>query len=192
VFPKIDCKDESVDFRRGDWKNPGATLTASSPTLDLTSESTIDHFPKKLMEIVQDIVDRSMFAWLPDGKSFVVLDSDRFLREIIHSSFPSSANSKYGSFIRKLNRWGFRRLAAGTGIDCFHHEFFDRNHPEWVSKMKPIATKGRRENKKNVASTLASQDIKLNNKKPAEKNDTYDHVKASLDGIEKFVSFPRF
>jgi hypothetical protein len=67
------------------------------------------------------------------GKSFVVIQPDVFMNDILGDIFPRQA--KYTSFIRKLSRWGFVRLTNGTGSDCFHHPLFQRNRYDLASKI---------------------------------------------------------
>mmetsp|Transcript_4100 Transcript_4100/g.9540 ORF Transcript_4100/g.9540 Transcript_4100/m.9540 type:complete len:170 (+) Transcript_4100:230-739(+) len=71
-------------------------------------------------------------AWLPDGKSFVIVNPDLFCHEVLDKTFKET---KYSSFVRKLHRWGFVRLTSGTGTDCFHHPQFQRNKKEMAGKM---------------------------------------------------------
>lgn len=99
-------------------------------------------FPEKLMEAVDeycnhiatsaDYTTEAAVTWLPDGKSFVIINADLFVDKILNKVFKQA---KYASFIRKLHRWGFVRLASGPGTDCFHHPLFNRNQKELASKI---------------------------------------------------------
>lgn len=84
------------------------------------------NFPEKLMQALTKFQKDSAVAWLPDGKSFVVVDQDLFVSEVLNNVFRAI---KYTSFVRKLHRWGFVRLRSGMGPDCFHHPLFTVNHP---------------------------------------------------------------
>jgi hypothetical protein len=76
-------------------------------------------FPEKLMQGMIDFGgDDDAIAWLPDGKSFVIVNPDLFCDRLLMNVFKES---KYASFVRKLHRWGFVRLTSGTGTDCFSH-----------------------------------------------------------------------
>ena len=79
------------------------------------------------MEAITENYDENLVAWLPDGKSFVVVDPPRFVDDVLSNTFKGG---KYTSFIRKLNRWGFTRLISGTGMDCFYHALFQRDRPD--------------------------------------------------------------
>ena len=69
-------------------------------------------FPEKLMEALMEHSDEEAVAWLPDGKSFVIVNPDMFCEDVLSNVFKVS---KYASFVRKLHRWGFVRLTSGTG-----------------------------------------------------------------------------
>lgn len=114
-------------------------------------------FPERFMEAIK-CLNREMedvFAWLPDKKSFVIVNQDRFLREIIqpphfpitnygagkeerHSGDSKTDGKRFDSFVRKLNRWGYRRLGAGTGLDCFYHPLFRYDHPIWAKQIQQV------------------------------------------------------
>ena len=69
-------------------------------------------FPEKLMHALIEHSDEEAVAWLPDGKSFVIVNPDLFCDDVLSNVFKIS---KYASFVRKLHRWGFVRLTSGTG-----------------------------------------------------------------------------
>jgi len=87
----------------------------------------VKSFPMKLMEAINEHYDEKVVAWLPDGKSFVVVDPDSFVEHVLSATFKGG---KYTSFVRKLNRWGFSRLISGSGTDCFHNSLFQRDRPD--------------------------------------------------------------
>lgn len=89
-------------------------------------------FPEKLMQAMMEYGNEEAISWLPDGKSFVIVNPDFFCDEILKQVFKES---KYASFVRKLHRWGFVRLTSGTGTDCFHHPLFQKNRSELVTKI---------------------------------------------------------
>ena len=95
-------------------------------------------FPEKLMAAMIEHDDERAVAWLPDGKSFVIVNPDLFVNEVLQGDFKQA---KYASFVRKLHRWGFTRLTSGTGTDCFHHPQFNRNFPDWTSRITCVPMK---------------------------------------------------
>lgn len=120
-------------------------------------------FPEKLMQAMMENSDEEAVAWLPDGKSFVIVNPDLFCDEVLSKVFKET---KYASFVRKLHRWGFVRLTSGTGTDCFHHPQFQRNKKETSAKI--------------ICAVRAAKDSK---DKPKERNPK----PPSLAGVEKFI-----
>lgn len=90
-------------------------------------------FPEKLMQAMMEYAtNEDAVAWLPDGKSFVIVDADKLVKDVLNPVFKQC---KYASFVRKLHRWGFVRLTSGTGTDCFHHPLFQNGRKDLVSKI---------------------------------------------------------
>lgn len=58
---------------------------------------------------------------------------DQLVREVVPKYF---GQSKYNSFARQLNGWGFKRLRqAGNDFDAYYHERFLRGLPQLVALM---------------------------------------------------------
>ncbi|OQR94751.1 hypothetical protein ACHHYP_00951 [Achlya hypogyna] len=73
----------------------------------------------------------SVASWAPDGLSFVVYNADKFAAEVIPMYFK---HSKFSSFVRQLNFYGFRRLKSRgkphfNGDQMIYHQF---RHPKFV------------------------------------------------------------
>lgn len=66
-------------------------------------------FPEKLMQAMMGTEDEEAVAWLPDGKSFVVVNPDLLCSKILNRVFKES---KYASFVRKLHRYDVRTGAS--------------------------------------------------------------------------------
>lgn len=126
-------------------------------------------FPVKLMQALIENPDEEAVAWLPDGKSFVIVQPDLFVDIVLKKTFKEC---KYASFVRKLHRWGFVRLTSGTGTDCFHHPLFQRNRTDLCSRIvcTPRDPAKASETEKRVAAATS-----MTNDKPP-----------SLAGVEKF------
>lgn len=125
----------------------GKDMTVRSPQEDRGGSRTkkAKTFPEKLMEAMVMYGDEDVVAWLPDGKSFVVVKPDEFVARVLNSVFKQA---KYTSFVRKLHRWGFVRLTSGTGTDCFHHPLFNRNRRDLASKISVAAAAGKPKSEK--------------------------------------------
>lgn len=96
-------------------------------------------FPMKLIRALrlyeQQHPLNMLFAWLPDGRTFTVLNEDGFLRDVLQAHKVLIANARYESFVRKMHRWGFNRRRMGGG-HCFHHELFQRDQPHLCELMR--------------------------------------------------------
>lgn len=73
-----------------------------------------------------------IISWTPSGKSFHILNSKRFVAEILPHFFKSA---KYSSFTRKLHRWGFVRHYRGKEAGAFYHKYFQKGAGDLVEKM---------------------------------------------------------
>lgn len=74
-------------------------------------------------------------AWRYDGKAFNFLDWNKFLDKIATGSTESYQTMKK-SFIRKLNRWGFRMdVRKGLNYGMYSHKYFQRDKYWLCEKM---------------------------------------------------------
>ena len=167
----------SRDPSRGNSPNTNINIEFPSAPIIRKSETSSKKqrpksFPQQLWDamMTEGPMNDDAFEWLPDGKSFVVVDSEFFCKEILDRKFKQS---KYGSFVRKLHRWGFIRLTSGTGTDCFHHPLFQRLRPELVSQIKCNSRNGKDGGKKGHNAYSRGEYL--------------DSVQPSLMGVEKFI-----
>mmetsp|Transcript_12148 Transcript_12148/g.18222 ORF Transcript_12148/g.18222 Transcript_12148/m.18222 type:complete len:338 (+) Transcript_12148:90-1103(+) len=102
-----------------------------SPVVDNSAKS----FVQLLMDIlnVPDPDHASIICWVPDGKSFLIADQERFETELLPTYF---RGSMFNSFVRKLNRWGFRRLKRTGHASSFAHDLFVRDKPWLCGRMR--------------------------------------------------------
>lgn len=119
-------------------------------------------FPEKLMQCLTETVVEEAVSWLPDGRSFVILNQDLFVEKVLSTVFKAT---KYASFIRKLHRWGFVRLTSGIGADCFHHPLFTKENPGNAAYI--------------TCPTVQSKAASVEAKRM--------HTKPSLPGVERFI-----
>jgi HSF-type DNA-binding len=63
------------------------------------------------MEILDDPDNADVLSWLHHGRGFVIYRKKAFEQRLLPKYF--SKQSKYSSFTRKLNRWGFSRVTRG-------------------------------------------------------------------------------
>ena len=176
----ISNNSSSGDSSRGSSRgsSPPTNINIEFPTSPIIrkTESSKKQRPKSFPTQLWDAMmtggpmDDEAFEWLPDGKSFVVVNSEFFCQEILDRKFKQS---KYGSFVRKLHRWGFIRLTSGTGTDCFHHPLFQKSRPELVSQIKCNSRTGKDGCKKGHNAYTRGEVV--------------DNVQPSLMGVEKFI-----
>merc|ERR1712232_597257 len=117
------------------------------PTLASVKSRKREIFPQKLMEILSDDTLSDVISWLPHGRSFVVVRPDIFTAKVLPKYLPpidSRSSTKYPSFTRKLNRWGFRQATKGPDSGAFHHPLFRRDNPELCLQMECKKSKERR------------------------------------------------
>ena len=83
-------------------------------------------FVNKLMLLLDNDPDSSIISWLSHGRSFLVHDKDRFVKEIMPLYFTST---RYKSFQRQLNMWGFQRICGPVDTGAYYHQLFLRGIP---------------------------------------------------------------
>jgi hypothetical protein len=84
------------------------------------------NFPSILMEILNNDNNSNVISWLHHGKSFFIKDKETFSTQILPFYFKQS---KYTSFMRKLNRWGFNLVRSGRERGVYYHRLFQRGNP---------------------------------------------------------------
>jgi hypothetical protein len=113
-------------------------------------------FPWKLHELLNTAETSSynnVVSWLPDQNSFKVYQVDRFVEEIMPLYFKQT---KYKSFQRQLNMWGFQRILDGPGRGGYGHTCFLRTKPELCRVMKREKIKGSKSAGKTSSSGVSS------------------------------------
>ena len=72
-------------------------------------------------------------AWAPHGRSWCILKPREFEIRVLPKYFE---HSKFSSFVRQANGWGFRRLSQGHDRNAYYHEYFLRGMPWLCKKMR--------------------------------------------------------
>mmetsp|Transcript_91707 Transcript_91707/g.137321 ORF Transcript_91707/g.137321 Transcript_91707/m.137321 type:complete len:246 (+) Transcript_91707:612-1349(+) len=81
-------------------------------------------FPRKLHLMLEEAEKNgfeAVVSWVEGGAAFKVHDSTKFVEEIMPTYFDQT---KYESFRRQLNLYGFNRVSRGEGRGMYFHEFF--------------------------------------------------------------------
>ncbi len=94
----------SIDGSRGSGRGRSRSNSNGSTTL-----ANRDQFPSKLYEMLESVESLGyshIVCWLPHGESFKVVDPTQFMDLVVPKFFKAT---KYRSFQRQLNLWGFKR-----------------------------------------------------------------------------------
>lgn len=122
-----------------DGTNNADTKGSSNP---ISQPSANIPFPWKLHRILDD-ADANGFndiiSWVPTENGFKVHKTKAFDTEIMPRYFN---NTKYKSFQRQLNMWGFDRVGNGPYKGAYLHHFFIRGKPELCESMQRTKIKG--------------------------------------------------
>lgn len=91
-------------------------------------------FPQRLMEILScDDEYSDVISWIPNGAAFVIYKKKKFSTDVLPKFFKQS---KFTSFTRKLNRWGFIRVTRGPQTGSYFHKLFHRDQPDLCLQMR--------------------------------------------------------
>ena len=91
-------------------------------------------FPMKLYDILCHPDFSHAISWLPHGRSWKVLNKEFFMEEICPHYF---SQTRYESFIRQVNGWGFKRLRReGPDRASYYHDSFLRGYPHLIERMR--------------------------------------------------------
>jgi hypothetical protein len=94
-------------------------------------------FPQKLYTLLQK-ESPSIISWIPSGNAFRILDSEKFQLEVIPKYFK---HTKFASFQRQLNLYGFRRVTKGEAQGAYVHQKFQVGKPDLVAEIRRLPGK---------------------------------------------------
>uniref|UniRef100_A0A7S2NQY9 HSF-type DNA-binding domain-containing protein n=1 Tax=Leptocylindrus danicus TaxID=163516 RepID=A0A7S2NQY9_9STRA len=90
-------------------------------------------FPFKLHMILKQTEHRKFISWAVHGRAWKVHDTEAFTKRVLPQYFPKQ--TKYASFIRQVNLWGFERINAGPDAGYYYHESFRKNKEMMCREM---------------------------------------------------------
>ncbi|KAL1770430.1 heat shock factor protein 2 isoform X2 [Sigmodon hispidus] len=147
-------------------RNPCAWLT-------MKQSSNVPAFLSKLWTLVEETHTNEFITWSQNGQSFLVLDEQRFAKEILPKYFK---HNNMASFVRQLNMYGFRKVVhIDSGIIKqerdgpveFQHPYFKQGQDDLlenikrkVSSSKPEENKIRQEDLTKIISSAQKVQIK--------------------------------
>lgn len=93
-------------------------------------------FPRRLYKMLQSESgnpSHTMIKWSESGGAFQIADIPRFSSLVLPMYFRTS---KFSSFQRNLNLYGFSKVRKGPDTDMYRHPAFLRGRPELLSQLK--------------------------------------------------------
>lgn len=98
-------------------------------------------FPQKLHFLLQQAEKEGfdhIISWVNDGAAFKVHDSKAFLEKVMPNYFDQS---KFESFRRQLNLYGFQRVSRGPSRGIYYHQFFLQSEPTLCQSItRPVSS----------------------------------------------------
>ncbi|XP_043075167.1 heat shock factor protein 2 [Puntigrus tetrazona] len=116
--------------------------------------SNVPAFLTKLWTLVEDSDTNEFICWSQEGNSFLVLDEQRFAKEILPKFFK---HNNMASFVRQLNMYGFRKVMhIDTGVVKqerdgpveFQHPYFKHGQDDLLENIKRKVSNARPEESK--------------------------------------------
>ena len=129
---EISRRSNSNDNDNDNDNNDEATIGPNNTIRNTTGRKL--SFPERLMELLNSPNCQDSMCWLPNGNAFA-LHPNVFMRNILPKHFDGT---KFESFTRKLNRWGFKRIAGEDAPEdtfAYSHHLFKRDLPELCRGM---------------------------------------------------------
>jgi hypothetical protein len=95
----------------------------------------------EMLEGVEQSGDGHIVSWVESGKAFRVHDLSSFVQRIVPIYFNQS---KYKSFQRQLNLYGFSRISRGENNGAYFHANFQRGKKADCLSFRPKTSKSRK------------------------------------------------
>ena len=108
-----------------------ALLVLTMIAIEFTRSDILPH--------IQYVPHSLPFTSQPHGRAWKIHNKDLLISDVVPRYF---VQSKYQSFARQLNGWGFKRLhQAGNDFNAYYHECFLRGMPQLAVLMKRVSPK---------------------------------------------------
>ena len=95
-------------------------------------------FPEKLHFMLSEVTKdghTEVVSFFSHGRAFGIHDKDRFVSDVMPKYFKQS---KWNSFARQLNLYGFQLISTGPDAGGYYHELFLRGRPNLVRYMRRV------------------------------------------------------
>ena len=103
-----------------------------------TRGGVTEPFPEKLHRMLEEVEAEGktdIVSFFSHGRAFAVHDMERFVEEIMPRFFKQS---KWNSFARQLNLYGFQRVLTGLDAGGYYHELFLKGRPSLAVHMRRV------------------------------------------------------
>lgn len=90
-------------------------------------------FPRKLHEMLEAESNGTIVHWTSSGLAFRIADVSLFSTEVLPKYFKTS---KFSSFQRNLNLYGFAKIRKGPETDSYYHPGFVRGDEAGLSQLR--------------------------------------------------------
>jgi len=117
-------------------------------------------FPRRLYELLESESSKIMkqneviIEWSSSGRAFRIDNASKFASIILPKYFRTS---KFSSFQRNLNLYGFFKVRRGPDTDMYAHPAFIRGKPELLIQLRKSASSPDKKNIKVSCSLFPSQ-----------------------------------
>ena len=122
--------------RRSNSFDSTITNSSSGASSNCSNVNSNDHFPWKLhtmLEAAEGEDFQHIVSWVRGGKAFKVHDPEKFVEVVLRKYF--IGQTRYKSFQRQLNIYGFKRVTRGPEKGVCYHELFLRGFKELCYRM---------------------------------------------------------
>jgi len=145
------------DTKRIKWiDDEMASNAKDSNCTDATPMESFTSFPEKLMQMLDSDEFSGIVYWSGYGDSFCI-NTKKFIEKVLDVYFQGS---KFESFVRKLNRWGFKRTYH-PDFRCetigYQHPMFRKGRPELLTSL----SNRKKQKKKTAVSSTPKQEAPL-------------------------------
>ena len=121
--------------------SPDIRYSRQHPTRKYSPHKSRPAFINKLWNMLNDSANVDMIRWSDDGKSFFVINRERFVKDILPKYFK---HSNFASFVRQLNMYGWHKVqdvksgSIQSNADekwQFENEFFLRGREDLLDRI---------------------------------------------------------
>jgi hypothetical protein len=120
--------------------------TATSRSPRLRRQRKKEAFPGKLYRLLADVESQGnshIVSFTPDGGAFKIHDPDAFMTDVAPNYF---GQTRFTSFVRQLNLYGFDRVSHGHDRGAFIHPSFLRGRGDLASRIQRQTVPSRAKN----------------------------------------------